>query len=225
MLEANKSAWFEKVFAVYNRNLLKRRFNSLQISGLQFLRNENSSHPFVLYANHSGWWDGLVAFELSRLAGLDSFIMMEEKHLKKLRFFRRLGAFSVVRENPREALNSLKYATKLLKENSGSALWIFPQGEILPNDSRPLRFYNGLARIVLHLQNCSVISLAIRYEFLGAYKPDIFVKINKAEIKPAEKCVKPQQLSNKLSDFLTVNLDRLKSDILQSELSDYEKIF
>src|SRR5215203_6294103 len=100
MLEANKSVIFERLFALYNRNLLKRRFYSLQVSGLDFLFNKNSNVPLIIYCNHSSWWDGLVAFQLSFETCLDSFVMMEEKHLRKLFLFRLLGAFSVVQEKP-----------------------------------------------------------------------------------------------------------------------------
>src|SRR3712207_6621959 len=111
MLAAKKKRWFEEIFALYNRNLFKRRFHSLQISGLEFLQKRNEQSPIIIYANHSSWWDGLVAFDVTRAACLDAFVMMEEKQLKKLFPFRWLGAFSVVRENPRKSLESIKYAT------------------------------------------------------------------------------------------------------------------
>ena len=98
MLTAKKSAVFERVFAVYNRNLLNRRFHSLNVCGLENLTERNAQLPLIIYANHSSWWDGLAAFEISRAARLDSYMMMEEKQLKKLFPFRLLGAFSVVRE-------------------------------------------------------------------------------------------------------------------------------
>src|SRR5688500_18728551 len=187
MLEAKKSYWFEQVFAVYNRNLIKRRFASLNISNLDVLQSFNQEFPLIIYANHSSWWDGLVAFQVSRTARLNSYVMMEEKHLKRFFLFRLLGAFSVVRENPREALKTIEYATGLLMENSNKTLWIFPQGEILPNDRRPVIFYNGLSRIIAQTDECFILPLAIRYEFQGEYKPEIFVNIGNVEfIKPDE---------------------------------------
>lgn len=225
MLTASKSFWFEQLFAVYNRNLFKRRFNSLQISGLDFLNERKEKSPLVIYANHSSWWDGLAAFQISRKVGLESYLMMEEKQLKKLRLFRRLGAFSVVRENNREALKSINYAIETLRQNPGSALWIFPQGEITPNDARPLRFYNGLARIVKSLEKCSIVCAAMRYEFLGEYKPDIFIKIEKVELSAADLKHKPREISENLSVRLTDTLDELKTDVLNASLSKYKKIF
>jgi len=224
MLTADKNLWLEKIFAVYNRNLFKRRFSSLQMSGLHFLENKPENTPLVIYANHSSWWDGLTAFQISRRAALDSFIMMEEKQMKKLWFFRKLGAFSVVRENSREALKSINYAIQTLRKNPKRTLWVFPQGEILPNDVRPLRFYNGLPRIIKSFEKCSIVCLAMRYEFLGKYKPDIFVKIKKIELSAMELKLKPQEISGILSDHLTGCLNELKAEIVNQNFYDFEQI-
>ena len=221
MLEANKTAWFEKLFAIYNRNLLKRRFQSLQISGLDILRDRNPDIPTVIYANHSSWWDGLVAFQISHVLKMDSFIMMEEKHLKKLFLFRRLGAFSVVREKPFEAVKSINYAAKLLREKPRRTLWIFPQGEILNNDSRPFSFYKGISKIIDKIEKCSVVSLAFRYEFLGEFKPEIFIKVGEADFFAKNAISKTEILENKLA----LLLDKLKSDILNKNFNDFEKLF
>lgn len=224
MLEAKKSYWFERVFAVYNRNLIKRRFASLKVLNLDFLQDLNRELPLIIYANHSSWWDGLVAFQISRSAKLDSYVMMEEKHLKRFFLFRRLGAFSVVREKPREALKSVEYSADLLKKNSGRTLWIFPQGEILPNDSRPIIFYNGLSGIVAKTGQCSVLPLAVRYEFTNEYKPEIFVKIGEAEFIKADENFNIKKQTKYYAENLTANLDKLKYDVLNGNLNDYQKI-
>ena len=224
MLKANKSRWFEKIFSVYNRNLLKRRFHSLQVAGLDFLRNRNKEIPLIIYANHSSWWDGLIAFEISRKAKMDAFVMMEEKHLRKLFLFRRLGAFSVVREKTRKALESINYASELLSENSGRTLWIFPQGEILPNDSRPLKFYNGISKIIEKFERINIIPLAIRYEFLGEFKPQIFVKIGQPDLIESKKLLNRKELTNDFENRLTQTLQHLKCDIINNNLKDFEKL-
>ena len=223
MLEANKSRWVENIFAVYNRNLLRRRFRSFQISGLELLL-EKKNTPTIIYANHSSWWDGLIAFHISRRTKSDSFIIMEEKQLADLFIFRKLGAFSVVRENPRQARRSIDYSIKILSEKPNRTLWIFPQGEILPNDSRPLKFYNGLAHIIKKIENCRVINLAIRYEFLGAFKPDIFVNVNETADKDSLREVNKKALTELLAQQLTANLDRLKTDIINNQITDYQDI-
>ena len=126
MLEANKNPIFEKIFAIYNRHLLRQKFDSLQVSGLDILLNKNPNIPLIIYCNHSSWWDGLITFQIARQANLDGFWMMEEKHLRKFYLFRRLGAFSIVRENSRQAIESLNYTAKLLLENPARTVFIFP---------------------------------------------------------------------------------------------------
>jgi 1-acyl-sn-glycerol-3-phosphate acyltransferase len=218
MLKANKSRLFETLFAVYNRNLFRRRFAALRVQGIENLQNRKLDLPLVLYANHSSWWDGLVAFEIGRAARLDHFLMMEEKQLKQLFLFRRLGAFSVVRENPRESLRSINYAAEILKEKPNRALWIFPQGEILPSDARPLHFYQGLARIIEKTGECVAAPVAMRYEFLSEFKPAAFAKIGRAEIFADVKDAK--QLTEWFSTRLAEALDELKTKIASEKLND-----
>ena len=224
MLEAKKSRLFDKIFAVYNQNLFRRRFNSLRVSGLNFLRERDKNFPLLIYANHSSWWDGLVAFQISRRAKLDSYIMMEEKQLRKLRLFRRLGAFSVVREKPREAMKSINYAVELLRENPRRAVWIFPQGEILPNDIRPLRFYNGLTKIIEKIGNCYAVPIAMRYEFLGEFKPEIFVKIGEPEFIKIDENFHSKNSTSAFEKQLAENLNVLKTQVFIEKTEVFRKI-
>ena len=149
---------------------------------------------------------------------------MEEKQLKDLFLFRKLGAFSVVREKLREALKSINYAAGLLKENSNRTVLIFPQGEIFPNDIRPLEFYTGISRIIQKAENCSALPIALRYEFLGNFKPEIYVKINAPENFNELIRIDKKELSRKLSEKLTETLDDLKTDIVSKNTNNYEKI-
>lgn len=150
--------------------------------------------------------------------------MMEEKQLRKLFLFRKLGAFSVIRDNPREAHKSVKYASRLLIENSQRTLWIFPQGEILPNDRRPLKFYGGAAKIIEKVGKCSAAPLSMRYEFLGKFKPQIFVKIEEPEMFSIKKDLDAKFLTEKLSARLTDNLDQLRNDVIHQNFSSYRSI-
>lgn len=224
MLEAKKNRWFEAAFAVYNRNLLKRRFHSLRVGNLDVLRPRGEQLPRVIYANHSSWWDGLVAFEISRQTRMDSFIMMEEKQLEKLFLFRRLGAFSVVRDSLRQAAQSINYAANLLKEKPDRTLWIFPQGEILPGEARPLKFYRGAAKIIEKTGACFALPLAMRYEFRGEFKPEIFVRIGRGERISIANNYDARELTRRFERELTETLDRLKSDVIEKRFEDYEKI-
>lgn len=223
MIPARKSAWFERVFALYNRNLIARRFEGLRVAGLEQLRDTSRGAPLVLYANHSSWWDGLVAFQIGRVCKLDNYAMMEERHLREHPFHRRLGAFSVVRENAREAARSVEYAGALLRGTS-RVVWIFPQGELMPNDVRPLRLYAGVAHVIKRAGGALVAPVAMRYEFLDHFRPEILVRVGEHERVEAGADFSPKIITDSLAEKLTRTLDRVRTDIVRRELADYEEI-
>lgn len=225
MLEAKKSVWFERIFSIYNRNLLKRRFDSLRVSGLDFLKNKDAKIPLVIYANHSSWWDGLIFWEIIVNLDFEFYVMMEEKQLRQLFLFRRLGAFSVVREKPREAVKSINYAAALLRKDANRSVIIFPQGEILPNDVRPLHFFRGLASIVEKTVRCSVVPIALRYEFAKNFKPEILCKIGAPDVFEAGENFDSKNLNGILEARLTATLDSLKRDVVSGTTAGYENLF
>lgn len=224
MLEAKKNFLFEKIFIFYNRNLLKRRFHSIKVSGLKLPENRNPNTPLIIYANHSSWWDGLIILEVLSNFKFDNFVLMEEKQLRKLRFFRRLGAFSVVRENPREAKKSIEYSVKILTEKINRTLLIFPQGEILHNDIRPLGFFNGLSEIIEQSGNCLVCPLVIRYEFRGNFKPEIFITIGEPRAFNFADKITRKKVTKELEEAMTFYLDDLKSNLINNDTAHFTKI-
>lgn len=224
MLAAKKTRWFEEIYAVYNRNLTKRRFHSFKISGLDYLLKRETNVPLLIYANHTSWWDGLLAFEISRAARLDSFIMMDEFNLRRFFLFRRLGAFSMPR-NVRGAVESVAYSADLLVNNPKRTLWVFPQGEIVPNDFRPIHFLNGAARIVEKVGKCLTVPLAFRLEFTGQFKPEIFVKIAEPDLIETDENFDSKKLTVSFTKRITGVLDELKNDVINRKTENYRKIF
>lgn len=228
MIPARKSAWFERVFAAYNRNLLRRRFERLRVAGLQPISERPEGVPLILYANHSSWWDGLIAFELGRAAALDQYVLMEERQLASHPLFRRLGAFSVSRERPREAYRSIEYASRLLvdeaKRGRGRALWIFPQGASLRNDVRPLKLYSGAARIIERVGDVHAVPVAVRYEFLDDFRPEAFVRFGAHQRFVAESSQHHRRTTERLAETLTRTLDQLRADVLEGRFGDYEEL-
>lgn len=224
MLTAKKSKWFENAFAIYNTNLLKRRFHSFNIAGLENLRLAPAGVPKLVCANHSSWWDGLLAFQISRQAGLDSFVMMDEANLRRFFLFRRLGAFSVA-DNPRRALASIRYAAGLLKADADRTMWIFPQGSILPNDVRPLHFFSGAARIARQIDKCLIVPAAFRFEIGGNFKPEIFVKIGRGQTVTAGDNFDHKALTANLAKKVETLLDELRSAVIEQKTESFQSLF
>ena len=66
--------------------------------------------PLIFYLNHPSWWDGYMALVLNRMVlgnRFQAFCMMDERELRRYRFFTWLGAFSVNRYDARSARGSV----------------------------------------------------------------------------------------------------------------------
>ena len=166
----------------------------------------------------------MILFQIFQSFDFNQYVMMEEKQLKKYPLFRKLGAFSVVRENPREAIESLDYAVRKLKENPRNVLMIFPQGKIVHNDHRPIEFFNGIARIVENIEHCLLASISIRLEFLREFKPVIFVNCTNVEEIRVNPQFSSKQFTKTLASKMTVLMDDLKNDILNNNTKNYRNI-
>ena len=132
MIEAKKSVVFKSVFSLYNTRLMRRHFSALHVGGLKNIDELDRTAPIILVGNHSCWWDGLMEYHIAtEVLNADIYLMMEERQLALYKFFRRLGAFSVVRESPRESVRSIHYAASLF-DKPNRFLWVYPQGEMKP---------------------------------------------------------------------------------------------
>ena len=220
MIEADKNIVFQKVFSVYTKHILKKHFHNIYLNGTENLLNRNKSFPTIIFANHSNWWDALIPFWLSYdVYKVNAFAMMDHKQLSKYKFFRWLGVFSVDKESKIDSYRSFNYAVKLLKSGP-NVLWIYPQGIMLPNDLRPLKFENGLAKLINKVGDVNVLPMVYNYEFLKEQRPEAFIKIlpalnNKNNFDDVS-------YTQHLENYLSSELDKQKQDIMKENLSSYE---
>jgi chlorobactene lauroyltransferase len=215
MIPAHKNWLGEEVFWHIARASMRRHFNTVRLRQRGRLAEDSGELPILILANHSSWWDGYFAWLVARTIGQhDHYLMMEEANLRRYRFFTWAGCFSVDREHGRAALESISYAAHLLKERPGRAIWIFPQGEIVPNDRRPLHCYPGVGHLLRRIGAARCYPVAIRIEYGGEQRPDAFISIGPVH----ELCVaadsRPRDLTACLVADLTAELDQLRDDVL-----------
>ncbi len=224
LIQAKKNKIFESVFSLYLNRLLKKHFFKIHISGEENLKELNKSAPTIIYANHSNWWDGFMAFYLADSRWkIDSYLMMDVDQMRKYRFFKWLGVFSVDRTSPQSSMESLNYAESMLT-NSSRTLWLFPQGVLLPNDLRPLKFFSGITALTEKLGTVNLVPLAMKYEFMTEQRPEVFLKIGKADIVKQFTSDK-KDYTLYLQNKLTTELDGLKSKIISGDMMDFSTIF
>ena len=134
--------------------------------------------PLLVCLNHSGWWDVLTGL----LAAEDFFDrewygVMDARQLQRYKFFARLGMIGVDRSSLQGAKEFLAYCETLLK-NQPRALWLTPQGEMLSNYRRPLRFQPGIGHLAERLGDFYFTTIAFHYEFWNEKRPEAFISLS-----------------------------------------------
>ena len=147
---------------------------------VEHLRALDPARPVVGCVNHTNWWDGFVLYVLShRLLPQDIHLAMEEKNLRRYRFFTWMGVFGLDLADRVSALPGLRYAVNLLREKSAAGdarlVWMFVQGRLLPA-GRLVEVKPG-ALFLARKTGASVLPLALRYEWLSESRPTIFVQV------------------------------------------------
>jgi len=176
VIEPAKSRWFNAWFARHARARIRRTFGRVVVSGLDDMRSAVAGAPILLVANHTTWWDALVALYVSELlVACDGYAMMDAANLRRLPFFRRVGAFGVDLNEPSDGARAIRRAAKLL-DRPGRCVWVFPQGrERSPFEALDLR--PGAAQIARVARKALVIPVGLRYVFAGAERPELWIAL------------------------------------------------
>jgi chlorobactene lauroyltransferase len=166
-----------------------------------------------------------MAFILDRQVFHQSpYVMMEERQLSRYSFFTWVGAFGVVKEDPRSALSSIAYISKILASEPRAALWMFPQGEMAHQDARPIAILGGAARIARELESCALVPVALRYDFLREQSPSAFARAGSPIIVAKETARSPKELTRLLEAEMTREADKLREDVSEYRLEGYRRI-
>ncbi|TXC90796.1 acyl-phosphate glycerol 3-phosphate acyltransferase [Metabacillus litoralis] len=218
MIEANKKAWFETVFTIYNRQLLKRYFKDIY---LQFDQPLPSQAIFTI--NHSSWWDALVLFHLNRhVLKHDLFVMMHEKGLKDYPFFGKLGAYSVNRLSLKDIVKALNYSGTLLKE--GKSVGLFPQGDEFHLEKRPLSFLPGTIALMEKNQDIPLIPVAFYYSFGHTKKQEIYINVGEPIYYHSLNGSSRKERNSSFELLFTKQLDSLKQIVVNEQIDSFQAI-
>ena len=220
MIPARKSAPFNFVLRRWLDRTLRRRFHNVHVGGVEHLRSLDPTRPVVGCVNHTNWWDGFVLYVLShRLLPHDIHLAMEEKNLRRYRFFTWMGVFGVDLATRATTLPGVRYALRLLhgKAPGGQArlAWMFVQGELLPA-SRPVVVKPG-ALFLARQAGASVLPLVLHYEWLSESRPSIFVEVG----EPME----PSVSEDELAAVLNALFARTGAALEPLDLREYQPLY
>lgn len=211
----------------YFERSVRKSFHRVLIKGDAVLApwaNRTSDGPAILYSTHGSWWDAALAMVLSlRTHRLPAYGMMEHKQLVKYQFFRSIGLFSVVREDARSALASLHYGASLLS-GTNNVLWMFPQGTLVHQDKRPLDLDPGLAILCRYLGTCTIIPVAMRYDFVHEQHPVARILMGEPVGVTSEESHDVRSTLRRAEEHLTSCANEAHMDALQNDERSYRTL-
>jgi 1-acyl-sn-glycerol-3-phosphate acyltransferase len=208
------------IYRTLVRPALRRTFHRVALHGYE--SRPRPELPTLVYGSHPSWWDGYMAFLMSReVWRCESYLMMEEPQLRRYGFFRYCGAFSVDRHDPREGMRAVRYAADLLR-GSRRVVWIFPQGEIVPNDRRPLVTFSGAAHVAKRAAPVCCVPMALRFEFGGEQRPEALIRLGEPHVVAA--AADARALHHEMDQRLLNEMDALRDDVLSGATAGYRTI-
>jgi 1-acyl-sn-glycerol-3-phosphate acyltransferase len=215
MIKAKHNFWADKIFNLYLNRLFRNHFDAFYL--LSEIPEIAEDNPLLLIPNHSTWWDGFLVYYLNHYYfRRQFFLMMLENQLSRYPFFKYVGGFGIEPGNLSGVRAPLQYSMNLLKNASKQRrlLCVFPQGELLPWDIRPIQFKKGIDYIV-HKCNrgLTILPIGIRVVFMEEQRPEVFFKpgrtINTAMTKYPG--------SDHLAHIVQNLLESIRTDIIQKQ--------
>lgn len=223
-IPARPRALDRRFWGAYFSWTLRRHFSAGYIAGehhLLQLRGNDDNVPTIVASTHASWWDAAVAMSLAfSRHRLDTDGMMEYRQLQRYRFFSRLGIFSVIREDPKSAISTLRYAASRLI-NTSRMLWMYPQGTLIHQDVPSIDCEPGIGILTRMVGRCRILPVAMRYELLREQRPVCWVRFGEPLAIEHETPIRTVQ--SICSGSLTDLRDELRVDAMSERHDPYER--
>ncbi len=205
MLKAEKDRLRTWLLFRYCRWVMRRRFFSVRLHVDLDAFQEAGTFPLILYGNHSYWWDGLMETLVFDRLQLDYYIMMEERNLRKFRYFQKTGVFGVDLDSRAGRSQALLYAARLLRSGSlRRTLLMYPHGRLVSDLEEWPPFHGGLQGLLQLNEQVHARPMAKRIHS-GRYPlPQAVIRIG----PPAER----ENLEERLRECYARLLDDIKDD-------------
>lgn len=189
MIESHKKKWFNNLFSTFVRERqIRPTFHNI------YIRTDDVPTPGLFLSTHSAWWDGLIMYMINEhFLRHDIHVLMDEDGLRRFPFFRHLGAFSVKKGSLSDVRASLAYANELL--TSGKSVWMFPQGQEMPQELRPVEIESGAT---LLLNDRPVHLCAMYYSFENHAEPLVYVRFRTLVVTPTTRRTQKLEIAQAL---------------------------
>lgn len=216
------AAWLTDGFERYVRRLAQRHFAAVHLRRPADGAALPADLPILFVANHTNWWDGLLAFLAGRALGTTFHVLMEARHLARYRFFLRVGALPLDRASAAGAYADLERAAATLVPGNG--LWVFPQGARRPAGEPLTPLESGAAHLALRGRTpVRLTPVGLRYLFLGEQRPEAFIWVGAPwVVHPGDS--DRRTLTHRVGERMSAALGDLERAVLAEDLAPFQPL-
>jgi 1-acyl-sn-glycerol-3-phosphate acyltransferase len=171
--------WLVDGFCRFTHRMVSKRFTSFGVQLAQPIEAMSPpEHSLVVFANHIGWWDPIVAMLLRKAYFPDRtfYAPIDAKALEAYGVFRKLGFYGLELETFQGAADFLRTSREILASPKAS-LWITPEGRFVDCRDHAQPLMPGLAHLAASTPSVPFVPLAIEYPFWEEAKPSILVRL------------------------------------------------
>ena len=145
---------------------------------------------------------------------------MDARALEQYPILRRIGIFPVEMASPRGAVQFLRTAEAVLREDG--VLWVTPQGRFADARELPLAFKPGLAALAQRLPEVPLVPLAIEYTFWDERLPETLVHLGQPTAITPD--VPTAQVTRELEDALAAAMYALQGAAMARDPGAFETL-
>ncbi len=209
-------AWFRWIV----RRNFRAAFHAVRLAGVDRLPTDNG--PLLMYANHSSWWDPMVAFLLSAklMGGRRHYAPMDATALVKYKILQWLGVFPVEVSSARGAVRFLRTGEAILR--GGGVLWVTPQGRFADARERPLVFKPGMAALAVRIPGCRMLPIAIEYVFWDERTPEVLLQLGEPVVVGEGE--RTEALEARLRAALERTMEEMRTRAMARDAAQFERV-
>lgn len=213
--------WLIGWFSGYAQNRLRKAFHQLRLFGPE---PPATAEPLIAYANHSSWWDPLVALAIRPLffPGRQAFAPIAAEMLERYGIFKHLGFFGIDRTSPRGVVEYLNQAEAVLRR-PGAMLYLTPQGRFADARERPPKLQRGIGCLAERVANACFLPMAVEYVYWEESKAEILLHFG--EIRRFPETVSRDDACQVLERALEAAQDRLAEAALRRDAQQFRTVF
>ncbi len=204
-MKGQHSPFFRGLLDFYLQLKFKKGFQDVFFEIEQTKNQLNPSLPILFVSNHMSWWDGFFISELQKklVPRSSHFTVMLESELKKFPFFRKIGAVGLIPNDSFSVARSFLELRRLRRSLGAFSMVFFPQGEIRPQQYRPLGFQKGLDPLIRLLHPIQVIPVALHIEPMKTPKPSAWIRTGRLRRSDQEQ-IKMDALEDEILKLLKI---------------------